>query len=51
MGNKENKDMFNTTDLNLLPYSIKKFELFTSSLIMSPDSIVIKYGLDWDYQI
>lgn len=50
MGTRKNTDMFNTTDLNLVPYSIKKFGLFTSSLITSPDSVAIKRGLDYHIQ-
>lgn len=51
MGTRKNTDMFNTTDLNLVPYSIKKFGLFTSSLITSPDSVAIKRGLDLSHSV
>lgn len=42
----ERSDIFNTTDLNFISYSIKKFGLFTSSLITFPDSTAIKCGHD-----
>lgn len=42
--------MFNTTDLNFDFYSIKKFGLFTSTAVMSPDITNMKHTLDYQLQ-